>query len=306
MFRFRRKSFIRRVVEGIVRRRTVKVFGIAIIAFAGWMAEKKDGQLSSFLNDNIEAIKGFVTENKQEGKESSFTSSEEYNNFECLASSDYDYIIQHTGFTVSYDMNTNTPKWVAWELTKEETYGVVKRTEEFLPDPKVDMSNRVTTEDYKGSGYDRGHICPAADMKWSVEAMHDCFYMTNICPQNHNLNRKAWERLEEQCRQWAREYGKIYITAGPIYEVGNHKVIGKNCKVTVPEGFYKVVMVPRKGEEKAIGFFYSNDDKKQTMRQCALPVDMIEKITGIDFFYNVDMRVQDRIEKELNIEDWGL
>lgn len=289
MFNYRRKSFSRKILDALITNKIVKIIVLGIVALGAWTAKEEEGRLSTLFKDCFEEVD---------------TSSEGDGHQPYLAASDYDFLIQHTGFTVSYDTNTNTPKWVAWELTKEKTYGVIKRTDEFLPDPAVDIRNRVTTEDYKGSGYDRGHICPAADMKWSVDAMRDCFYMTNICPQNHNLNRKAWEVLEEQCRQWAREYGKIYITSGPIYEVGNHKVIGKNNNIIVPEAFYKVVMVPIKGKEKAIGFYYRNEAGKQTIRKCALTVDMIEKITGINFFYNVDERIQDRIEAECDIESW--
>ena len=96
-------------------------------------------------------------------------------------------IIQRTGYTLSYDVKNKTPQWVAWELTKTETKGNEERTNDFQPDPDV-IGAKVVTYDYSGSGYDRGHMAPAGDMKWNKKAMQESFYMSNICPQNHNLN----------------------------------------------------------------------------------------------------------------------
>ena len=107
-------------------------------------------------------------------------------------------VIRHTGYTVSYNAETKIPNWVAWTLTPERFEETVSRYDKFLPDPEV--AHPVTTEDYKRSGYDRGHLCPAADNKWDEQAMRESFYMTNVCPQDHNLNRGDWKELEEACR----------------------------------------------------------------------------------------------------------
>ena len=118
-------------------------------------------------------------------------------------------IIAHTGFVLSFNKELGQPNWVAWELTAEEAEGTVPRADDFLPDPQVAEAYRVTTADYRGSGYDRGHMCPAADMKWSYKAMNDCFYMTNICPQDHSLNAGSWSTLEKACRRWALREGSL-------------------------------------------------------------------------------------------------
>lgn len=116
------------------------------------------------------------------------------------------------------------------------------RTDKFLPDPDLPEHEAVTTDDYKGAGMDRGHMCPAGDNRWHWKAMQESFYMTNICPQNHNLNRGDWKELEESCRRWAQEEGKIYIVCGPILYDQRHRTIGKKHKITVPEAFFKVVL----------------------------------------------------------------
>ena len=97
-------------------------------------------------------------------------------------------IIQHTGYTLSYSNQMRTPQWVAWELTKAETRGEEERGSEFQTDPHV-IGTKVETYDYSRSGYDRGHMAPAGDMKWDKQAMQESFYMSNICPQDHNLNK---------------------------------------------------------------------------------------------------------------------
>ena len=133
-------------------------------------------------------------------------------------------ILKRKGYTLSYNADYKTPQWVAWELTKKETKGKEGRTNKFLPDPDV-RGAKAYTGDYTKSGYDRGHMAPAADMKWNKQAMEESFYMSNICPQNPNLNRGDWNDLEEKSRQWAKKYGAVYIACGPIYDT-------KRCPTT--------------------------------------------------------------------------
>ena len=148
-------------------------------------------------------------------------------------------VIRHTGYTVSYNAETKIPNWVAWTLTPERFEETVSRYDKFLPDPEV--ANPVTTEDYKRSGYDRGHLCPAGDNKWDREAMIESFYMTNICPQHHNLNRGDWNELEQKCRKWVKKNSCLYIVAGPIFYDRKPQTIGEH-KVAVPDAFFKVIL----------------------------------------------------------------
>lgn len=213
-------------------------------------------------------------------------------------------IVEHTGFTLSFNREHNNPNWVAWELTADEAKGTLPRANDFEPDPKLPENHQVTHADYTRSGYDRGHMVPAADMKWDSKAMNDCFYMSNICPQTHALNAGGWETLESACRRWAKQEGSVYIVCGPIYKGNKHKTIGKDLKITVPEGFFKVVLSMREGKEKAIGFYYANSNAKQTMEQTATTVDEIEALTGMDFFINIDDHLEERIESTFSLKQW--
>lgn len=216
-------------------------------------------------------------------------------------------IIVHTGYTLSYNTSTNCPNWVAWELTDDEVAGAeASRSNDFRGDPEVPVRNRVQTTDYKGTGYDRGHMCPAADMKWSIDAMSECFYMSNICPQVPVLNQRWWEHVESACRRWASREGRIYICCGPFFEP--HKrpaTIGRDVKVRVPDGFFKVVLSLRPGQEKAIGFVYRNNDERQTMEDAATTVDEVEHLTGMDFFSSLEDETENALEASYDLRAWN-
>lgn len=205
--------------------------------------------------------------------------------------------LQRTGYTVSYNNFYKTPNWVAWELTRQETKGDEERKNRFVPDPDL-PEPRVEHADYTHSGYDRGHMAPAADMKWSKKAMEESFYMSNICPQNQKLNRDDWGDLEELCRSWARKYGTVYITCGPIYDQKHPKRIGEH-QVAVPDRFFKVVLIYNRKNPIAMGFLFENKAHHQALQKYLVPVDSVEKVTGMDFFSKLPDDVENRIEAEL-------
>ena len=213
-------------------------------------------------------------------------------------------LLFRVGYTLSFNRERNQPNWVAWQLTDSETEGHVSRLDEFLPDPDIPAPHRVTTADYRHSGYDRGHMAPAADMKWSGKAMKECFYMSNICPQQHELNGGPWAKLENACRRWARNEGAVYIVCGPVFGKGHIKCIGKNFRIPVPKGFFKVILSIRKGHEKAIGFYYRNRAGRQSMASAALTVDQVEQLTGIDFFPTLPDSLERRVEASARLQDW--
>ena len=206
-------------------------------------------------------------------------------------------VIQRTGYTLAYDKKTKTPQWVAWELTKEETKGNHERTDKFLPDPNVEGAKVVTT-DYTGSGYDRGHMAPAGDMKWSKKAMEESFYMSNICPQIHHLNTGDWNELEANTRKWARRYGSVYVTCGPIYN-GRRRTqyIGKN-RVKVPDAFFKVILIQSPKKTCALGFFFENEAGQRPLNEYLVSVDYLEQTTGIDFFPALPDELENVLEAE--------
>lgn len=215
-------------------------------------------------------------------------------------------ILKRSNYTLSFNKSTNLPNWVAWRLDKKKLAARVSRDRYgFIADPDMEGKNAIVTQDYAKSGYDRGHMCPANDSRWSGEAMKESFYMTNICPQNPSLNSGDWHELEQACHRWAEE-GPIYIVCGPIlYKNESPKYIGKEHKVRVPEAFFKVILAGvEKGKPKTIGFIYKNSAGNRTLDAYVNSVDQVERITGYDFFPSLPDNIENAIEKECNMKDW--
>lgn len=205
-------------------------------------------------------------------------------------------IIQRTGYTLAYNTEYKTPQWVAWELTKNETRGEAERCREFYPDPDA-IGTKVVTYDYSNSGYDRGHMAPAGDMKWSKKAMQESFYMSNICPQNHNLNTEDWNDLEMKTREWARRYGKVYVACGPIYHGKPKKYIGEH-RVAVPDAFFKVILIYENNKQCTLGFLFENESGERPLKEYMVSVDSIERLSGLDFFSALPDNLENKLEKE--------
>ena len=210
-------------------------------------------------------------------------------------------ILKRSNYTVSYNRNWNLPNWVAWELNKDETRGKNNRNEEFTSDPDLPKDNQVESWDYSGSGYDRGHMCPAGDNHFDAKAMNESFYMSNICPQDHELNKGKWNDLEIACRRWANRYGELYIVCGPIIDKRNGKRIGKEHEVIVPEKFFKVVLITSTKPVRAIGYIFENNSSERPYK--VHTVDEIEKITGMDFFPNLPDNIEDMVESRYETSD---
>ena len=215
-----------------------------------------------------------------------------------------DRIITHKGFTLSYNYDWKIPNWVAYELTDIEVMGEVPRYDKFKPDPMVPQNVSATTNDYKHSGYDRGHLAPAADMKWDEQAMRESFYLSNICPQNPNLNGGVWKDLEEQVRDLASQKGSIFVACGPIVTDAS-TTIGEN-KVVVPQAFFKVLLQEEDGKIHTIGFVYENISGRKPMSTYAMTVDEVEEITGIDFFPSLPNKIEKKTESEVDFTKWTL
>lgn len=213
--------------------------------------------------------------------------------------------IEHFAYTVSYNPVYHLPNWVAYCLEGNEVDGNFSRTDKFLPDPLVE-GDPVVTQDYSGSGYDRGHMAPAADMKWSEQAMKESFYMTNMCPQNHNNNAGDWKDLEELVRDIARKYGNTYICVGPIVSDAS-VTIGKTRKIVVPQAFYKVLLRQKSdGTWTSIGFVMPNEAGNRPMMSYMVSVNDVESMTGIDFFPNLPDTVEETVESNFEVSDWTI
>lgn len=222
-----------------------------------------------------------------------------------LSTNRKEQIIQHEGFTLSYNADYRIANWTAYELTSEKAKSnLAKRSEVFLADPVV-KGISATDNDYRRSGYDRGHLVPAGDMKWSKKAMDASFYYSNICPQNRELNNGIWHNLEKQCRRWTNKYDKLLIITGPVIEK-NMKRIGTN-QIAVPNRFFKVICSISNNQMEGIGFLFENRNYTETsLKTLAIPIDSVETITGIDFFPSFSKEIQTTIESRINWKHWHL
>lgn len=214
-------------------------------------------------------------------------------------------LLEQYSYTVSYNPDLCIPNWVAWELNAEKLVERESRNSKFLPNPKLSEDMAVTTKEYTGSGWDRGHMCPAGDNKYHWHAMDESFYMTNICPQNHNLNRGDWKELEEACRRWA-EVEPVYIVCGPImYKTPKYGYIGKKFQIRIPDAFFKVVLTGlQSGRPRAIGFIYKNESGNNKRDKYVNSVDEVERITSMDFFSALPDDVERMVEANYKVSDW--
>ena len=213
-------------------------------------------------------------------------------------------VIEHVGYTVSYNEQRRNPNWVAYELTGEEIDGTEPRGSKFIPDPEV-IGRQAVDDDYKRSGWDRGHLAPAADMKWSEQAMDESFYLSNISPQNGNLNRGVWKSIEELTRDNAHRYGEILVVTGPVFTSKKGLgMIGDN-RVLIPNAFYKVLLAYDNGYT-GIGFYCENVAGKKKLNTYARTIDEIEEITGIDFFHLLPDEIEDEVENTYNWDNWKI
>ena len=213
-------------------------------------------------------------------------------------------IIEHLAYTVSYNHDWLIPNWVAYELTSQEVSGEEQRSNHFAPDPLV-QGKPVVTKDYSNSGYDRGHMAPAGDMKWSEQAMKESFYMTNMCPQNHSNNAGDWKDLEELARDLAQKYKSLYICCGPIVTDTTNTISTRH--IVVPQAFYKVFLRQKKdGSWTGIGFIMPNASGNRPLMTYMHSVDEVEQLTGIDFFYHLPDSIEDIIEADYTISDWNI
>lgn len=215
-------------------------------------------------------------------------------------------VVIHTAYTVSFNRKHKLPNWVAWVLTDARTRGTLPRNDQFQPDPDVKKGGTATDADYRGSGYDRGHLCPAADNKHSRQAMQECFYLSNICPQTHALNNGDWKELEEKCRRWAQRYDSLYIVSGPVVGPRERLATLPGCEVGIPKAFFKVVLrIDAAGEAHAIGFVCRQDDRGHSLGHYARSVDEVEELTGINFFSKLPKRQEQRAEAAYHLSDWA-
>jgi endonuclease G, mitochondrial len=202
-----------------------------------------------------------------------------------------DPVIHRRGYTLSYDGKTRNANWVYEELTSATLQGEASRAQcDFMQDPLIPSALRSTPEDYQGSGFDRGHLCPAADARSSKEALQETFYLSNISPQHPLLNRKYWLKLEKYVREVVKASDIVYVITGPLFlptqkkdgkRYVRYEVIGKN-DVAVPTHFFKVLQAKKGGRLATEAYIVPNQPiaNDTPLEQFAVTLDKVERAAG--------------------------
>jgi len=206
-----------------------------------------------------------------------------------------------SAYAINYNYQTKVAHFAVEHVRKEALTKTVARKDDFREDPEVPAQYRSTLNDYKGAGYDRGHIAPAADMTYSAVAMSESFFLTNMMPQDPGNNRGIWKYTEEYVRFWADQYGEVYVISGPLYTQNATKVIGN--RVRVPDYVWKIVIDPKRS--RAITFLFPNQklDPKQLDNYIST-ISEIEHLTGINFSPMIPANLQGMENVRANMKDW--
>ncbi|MFI3280769.1 MAG: DNA/RNA non-specific endonuclease [Rikenellaceae bacterium] len=206
--------------------------------------------------------------------------------------------IEHNYYTLSYNEEHEQAEWVYYQLTPASLSGTTERTNDFRSDKSVSTGS-ATLADYVGSGYDRGHLCPAGSMVINLTAMSESFYLSNMSPQNPSFNRGRWKELEEKVRAFAMADSMLHVVTGPLF-ASTLGSIGES-RVTIPAAYYKVLYSPKKGE--MIGFMMQNCKLDGPLESYATTIDQIEAISDINFFAHFDDQLATQ-ESTINLDAW--
>ena len=215
----------------------------------------------------------------------------------------YDNLISHNYYSFSYSEQHKQAEWVYYKLNASQLNPTVKRKNNFRKDPKL-IKNSADLKDYKSSGYDRGHLAPAADMKYNSNSMSESFYLSNVSPQLPSFNRGIWKRIEKQIREWSYMYGELIVITGPVLECENFGKIGTNS-VTIPKWYYKVVIDPY-NYKRNLAILIENTGSSNSVKSYVITIDQLEEFSGIDFFYRLPDLIEESFEssKSLNLWYW--
>ncbi|WP_299776922.1 DNA/RNA non-specific endonuclease [uncultured Formosa sp.] len=211
-------------------------------------------------------------------------------------------IIYHNNYTLSYNESHEQAEWVAYELKKSDIVYVDRKRPYFYEDKAV-KTKSADWRNYKKSGYDKGHLCPAADRRKSIASYNETFLTSNISPQNHDFNAGIWNALEQTVRTWAKSYNDVYVVTGGVL-TPNLKTIGDE-HVSVPNYFYKIIFKDDGANSKMIAFLMPNKpNENKSIKSYIVSVDQIEAETGIDFFPNIDDTLEANLERSTNAVGW--
>ncbi|WP_247666530.1 DNA/RNA non-specific endonuclease [Aquimarina sp. MMG015] len=240
----------------------------------------------------LDETKGDYTNGKIEDKELGFF---------YLPTSTTNAIISHDNYILSYSEKHEQPEWVAYELKKEHLSKNEFKRPFFEVDDKV-RSSSADWRNYKNTGYDKGHLCPAADRRFTYDAFEETFLTSNISPQNHEFNAGIWNQLEQKTRYWAKIYNGVYVITGGIL-TDDLKTIGYEA-VSVPKYFYKVILDYSSKKPKMVAFLIPNKDTNKRLSSFVVTTDSIEKLSGIDFFPELSDDLENKLEASSATNGW--
>ncbi len=211
-------------------------------------------------------------------------------------------LITHNYFILSYSEPHEQAEWVAYPLKKSHLTQDDRKRPYFIEDPKV-KSKSADWRNYRGSGYDRGHLCPAGDRRFSEQAYNETFYTSNISPQKRDFNAGVWNRLEQQVRQWCKKYGDLTIITGGVLERRLDEIGEED--VDVPEKFYKIVFRKNGDLVHLLAFLIPHMESQASLEHFLISVDTLEKETGINFFEQQSEEWQKGVEQKINTAGWS-
>ena len=219
-----------------------------------------------------------------------------------LPSSTLGQIVHHEGYSLSYNEPHEQAEWVAYELKKSHLSKINHKRPYFEIDKAV-KTGAAHWRNYKNSGYDRGHLCPAGDRRYSQAAHDETFLTSNISPQEHEFNSGIWNTLEQKVRYWASKYDGVFVVTGGVLN-SDLKSIGDD-HVSVPSQFYKIVLDSNSGKTKMIAFLMPHENSSLPLYEFVVSVDSLEGLTGIDFFPELNDEVENKLEASSSYKEWS-
>jgi endonuclease G len=230
------------------------------------------------------------------------------------SSTDYE-VVKHSAFTLGYAEEHEQAAWVQHVVIPEVEFANVSRTNDFRPDSLVSTGSAVEQDyflkeilpdgemKYDGFGYDRGHLAPSADFRWSQKALSESYFYSNMSPQKPEFNRERWAELEAWVRTYVIDFKEpVFVVTGPVLKDGL-ATIGEN-KVSVPAQYYKIILDLTGDEKKAIAFLMPNDHCAYPVSGYVTSVDEIENLTGLDFFSSLDDAEEGKLEAMNSMDGW--
>lgn len=273
---------------------------VTMAGCGGNQSDRDGGQVDSFYN----AGRDKKADQKQEGKEYQSTGDQSLLDVKLPERLD-NQRVQYKAMVVYFNKYYRVPNCVAYELTRTQTSMADSRDAQNRDNYKFEKDGSVSGcpdwWEYKESGYTRGHMAPAMDMRWGRTPMTQCFMMTNICPQDDEMNDGEWRHVEEAVHKWSRSVDRLIVFTGPVFS-NNMKRIGKHRDIAVPEQYFKVIYSP--SQNRAIAFVMPNEYMPNSWTNYATTIDRVETLTGYDFLSSLDDSIEDVVESKENIKDW--